>query len=599
MVSEAFSSFPLNLADFHPCPPASQRKRWEELSEESKQRLLATNDEFGKIPFPTLSASLFMEFSRVGNRTNYEQLYFTKRKALNAAVLVECSEHKQNHLDRIIDGIYSICEESAWQLPAHNSLIRDGIQLILPDVTHPVVDLFACETAAQLATVHYLLKTELNQVSPLICTRIEEEITKRVLAPYLAVHFWWMGKKEEKMCNWTTWCTQNVLLAAFLLPTSQEQRRTIVKQALYSLDCFLKDYGEDGCCNEGAQYYHHAGLCLFHALSILNEVGKGACTPLFSEPKICNIATYIKEIHAQGPYFINFADCSPLAGQCTAREYLFAKQIGDEQMMRFALHSFQSDDRSQRDLPQEINLYYRLLALFHEQEMEMATAEPEVQDIYYPSVGVLITRDDTYVLAVKAGGNGDSHNHNDTGSLTVYKRGEPLLIDIGVESYTKKTFSSERYSLWTMQSLYHNVTNFPPLEQLPGEEYQATEVEINMQKDPYIRMELASAYPKDTSLHSYRRKVTHRKGTCILLEETLETERAGVLTLMTKEKPLKGKGKIEIGESGVIRITNQEDVQDIQFESIPIKDERLRETWPSMLYRILITYTHHLLLEIE
>jgi len=55
------------------------------------------------------------------------------------------------------------------------------------------------------------------------------------------------------MCNWTSWCTQNVLLTVFLLPTTQQQRQAAVKQAAYSLDCFLKDYGADGCCSEGAQ----------------------------------------------------------------------------------------------------------------------------------------------------------------------------------------------------------------------------------------------------------------------------------------------------------------------------------------------------------
>ena len=77
-----------------------------------------------------------------------------------------------------------------------------------------------------------------------------------------------MGNGSEPMCNWTPWCTQNLLIAAALLgPASRLP--DAVRQAAYSLDCFLKDYGEDGCCNEGAQYYSHAGLCLFNALELL------------------------------------------------------------------------------------------------------------------------------------------------------------------------------------------------------------------------------------------------------------------------------------------------------------------------------------------
>ena len=78
-------------------------------------------------------------------------------------------------------------------------------------------------------------------------------------------------------------------------------------------------------------------------------------------------------------------------------------------------------------------------------------------DVYYKSVGLFVARDDTLCLAVKAGDNADSHNHNDTGSFTVYKNGLPLIIDVGVESYTQKTFSPRRYEIWTMQSAYHNL----------------------------------------------------------------------------------------------------------------------------------------------
>lgn len=48
------------------------------------------------------------------------------------------------------------------------------------------------------------------------------------------------------MCNWTAWCTQNVLLTAFLGDTDQDTRRQVFRKAARSLDFFLKDYGEDG-----------------------------------------------------------------------------------------------------------------------------------------------------------------------------------------------------------------------------------------------------------------------------------------------------------------------------------------------------------------
>ncbi|MGO7165324.1 heparinase, partial [Rhizobium johnstonii] len=90
-----------------------------------------------------------------------------------------------------VDGIFLIAEESGWQLPAHNAYERSGARLPLPDNSQPVVDLFAAETAALLATVVALLRDELDGISPEITARVEREIEIRILSPYLDRHFWW------------------------------------------------------------------------------------------------------------------------------------------------------------------------------------------------------------------------------------------------------------------------------------------------------------------------------------------------------------------------------------------------------------------------
>lgn len=98
-------------------------------------------------------------------------------------------------------GIFSICEESAWQLPPHNSYERDTPQLLLPDATQPVLDLFACETGAILGTVCYLLKEKLDAISPFLTRCIAYELDHRIFTPYLTRHFWWMGNGSEPMNN--------------------------------------------------------------------------------------------------------------------------------------------------------------------------------------------------------------------------------------------------------------------------------------------------------------------------------------------------------------------------------------------------------------
>lgn len=585
---------------FEPYPAIGDRAAWEALPEGWKAASVRLGEQYLGFPYPALSAVDFMDFSRTGERTRYEDKLFSKRRALNALVLAECAEDKGRFLDDIINGIFSICEESAWQLPAHNTYIRDTPQLLLPDSTAPVLDLFACETGSVLAAACYLLKDRLDAVSPFITRRIFHELELRIFRPYLEQHFWWMGNGREPMNNWTVWCTQNVLLSVFLTDTDNVLQSQVFSKACRSIDDFLAGYGEDGCCDEGAQYYRHAGLCLFNVMEVLNSITDGHFAPLYQEPKLKNIAAYILNVHIGGRYYVNFADCSPIAGRAGVREFLFAKRMQDEEMMRFAAQDFMAGGAASLLLPDENNLYYRLQNAFTVGEIsQYALAHPEPpahRDIYYPSVGLFLVRDDLLCLAVKAGDNADSHNHNDTGSFTIYKDAQPLLIDIGVESYTKKTFSPDRYEIWTMQSAYHNLPTMNGLMQSDGEQYRAGEIIYRIEDDlGEIGMDIAGAYPKGTGVRSYRRTAALFKGREILIHDryvpdgTLSTDPDIVLSLMTYEKPVPAEDQesltIQLGTLGTIRA---EGAALIRTEEIPITDARLKTAWEHAVYRILL-----------
>ena len=95
----------------------------------------------------------------------------------------------------------------------------------------------------------YLLRSELKEVSPFLSVMIDHELETRIFTPYLSEHFWWMGDGKSHMNNWTVWCTQNVLLSAFTRPLPKETQTAILTKAAGSIDYFLAEYGEDGCCD--------------------------------------------------------------------------------------------------------------------------------------------------------------------------------------------------------------------------------------------------------------------------------------------------------------------------------------------------------------
>jgi hypothetical protein len=110
-----------------------------------------------------MPATVFLEYARDGNRSHYEAIRNARRGALYALLFAECVEAKGRFLDDIANGLWATCEESFWGVPAH--LYIQKADLGLPDPHDPIVDLFAAQTSALVATTVYLLNTRLDSLS--------------------------------------------------------------------------------------------------------------------------------------------------------------------------------------------------------------------------------------------------------------------------------------------------------------------------------------------------------------------------------------------------------------------------------------------------
>ena len=196
----------------------------------------------------------------------------------------------------------------------------------------------------------------------------------------------------------------------------------------------------------------------------------------------------------------------------------------------------------------------------------------------------MIWREADITFAIKGGNNAESHNHNDVGSIILYKGTKPLLVDIGVETYTKTTFSDQRYTLKPMQSSYHNVVNFPPLQQKDGAEYRAQQLSLS---DSSVSFDLTGAYPKDSGLGSYvRTAFLNRDDRTITVTEDIVSSQAPVLTLMSQEEPVIRDDAIDYAS---FTVSFSKGFESAGYEVMNITDERLRKAWPDRLYRTLVT----------
>ena len=134
-------------------PPLADRAAWESLPGAARWAAAGQAALADAQTAPELPLSLWLQFTRSGDRAKWEHAYFARRRTLCALAMAEAVTNRGTYLPALADLAWRICEESAWQLPAHNSYIRDTPQLPLPDVTRPIVDLFAAETGALIATV--------------------------------------------------------------------------------------------------------------------------------------------------------------------------------------------------------------------------------------------------------------------------------------------------------------------------------------------------------------------------------------------------------------------------------------------------------------
>jgi len=615
--SAELESLLLPRAGWYPYPPASSRQAWASLPIEERQDILDLGQKALTTPWPNLPATLYLRYARDGDRAAFEASYFLRRRLLAHLVLAECVQGQGRFLDAIADAVWSICEESSWCLPAHIGVQIPGSGL--PDTAEPIVDLFAAETSALMAWTYYLLAGKLEQVSPLLPARIEREVQRRILTPTLERDdFWWMGFSERGVNIWNPWINANWLASVLLIEVDEARRIAAVAKIMRSLDRFITPYPEDGGCDEGPSYWTRAGASLFDCLELLYS-SSGRKINVYNDPKIQNIGRFIYRAHIAGDYFVNFADAPAIVSPDASLVYGFGQRIQDKTMVAFGARLEESSVESShaKDHGHDLTRVLRRITLPHpgtstEIAAERTTAPergdaPHLRDVYLPNIQFFAARDQAgktagLYLAAKGGHNAESHNHNDVGHFIVYYNGKPLIIDVGVETYTRKTFSPQRYEIWTMQSAYHSLPTIDTIMQAPGREFAAREVlcRVNDERAAFT-LDLASAYPSQAHLLSWKRNIELQRGKQVVLTDTYEFEQTPAsltLSLMTPcDIDLPTPGNILLGEAtltnnrlsaaGLISFTPGDFT--ISIEEIPITDSRLGSTWGQRVRRILFS----------
>ncbi len=564
-------------------PPRAGADFWRDsIPEAMRGSYVRYGEQYLGQPWSSLPFTVFAEFKTNGNRVNYEKLNFEKRRQLAAIVMAEIMEGKGRFTYDIINGLGSFCEETWWGIPAHYGKK-------IPLTGEQTVDLFNAETAGLVAWTAYMLKPQLDKAVPELYGRIQGEISRRVLEPARKTDYWW---KKAGM-NWNPWICSNWLTCVVLFEDDAQKKSEAIAQIVKATQTFIDSYPEDGGCDEGPGYWDRAAASVFEILRLLPD-GEGEALFMRNQQKIKAMAAYAYTTYIGNDYCVNFADAHEnKAIQQVNIVYPFGRWIGDATMCGFGAYL----GRQKNVLTNPAPLYDKsgnfptlgrelmFLRLVNGFQAE-TPREPLLRDSWLGNLQIMTARRGDFFLAVKGGNNGESHNHNDVGSLVVYAGNEPLFIDPGVGEYTSKTFSKERYSIWTMQSQYHNLPQVNGVDQKDGKQYAA---KVIAHKNGMLTLDIAGAYPEEAAVKSWKRTVSvSKKGVAVVEDYELAGYRApSRLMFMTTLRPTVAKGEVRLGG----RVLQYDEGQlEASVEEIADKlDPLLQGLWGKEMFRIVLT----------
>ncbi len=586
-------------AKWEPFPHTENRAGWQQADPAIGAAVIKKAEAYLSYEWPGIPAVKSLLIIRNGNRTEYQDISSKKREVLGTLLLAEVYEHKGRFIDQVVNGVWSVCEESFWGAPAHLPRSFDGLM----DVSAPFVELFSAETATLLAWVDYFLGKQLDQVSPQIRKRIYYETNKRIFEPLMTKHHGWMSTNANgrRPNNWNPWICSNWLNSVLLLEKNDSKRVAAVSKILGVLDEFLNPYPADGGCDEGPGYWGAAAASLYDNVSLLNLATDHAFDYVYADRKVAEMGRFIYRAQISERYFLNFADADPQPGMAASMIYRFGRDIKDTAMMRFGAYYLKNENSS---AVRGYHYFRHLFVLFMQDELKHAEKGLVLPvDCWWPDLQVMIARDkkgstDGFFVAAKGGNNDESHNHNDIGNYVVYYDGLPVLIDIGRGTYTAKTFGGKRYDIWYNRSDYHNVPSVNGYPQSAGSRFKAEKVVYNSSSSvSSLAMDISASYPEGAGVKKWQRSIRLNRGKNVQIEDVMQLKADGQVTehLMTCYPA-------ELVKPGVLVIHRREGGVSKDFylhypagefvvsvEKVPLtteEDRGVRQKWGDNIYRI-------------
>lgn len=614
-----------------PYPKYSDRQGWNMILGNNAKYLIGAGERYLDFKWRIVPATSYLAYERTGERNVMQEPLSANRVALNALMLAELAEGQGRFVDQLVDGLWHLSHSPSWVLSAH--LPRQASKRSLPDPREQLIDLGSAGLAAQVAVAWHFFHETFDKINPVISFVIEEAMKKQILDPYLNTAEyrpnWWLGfelKEGQVVNNWNPWCNADVILCFLLMEKDPVRLERALRQSARSVDKFWEYIKSDGACEEGPAYWGHAAGKMYDYLKIMSEASGGRFS-FFDHKQIKDMGEYISRSYVKNRWVVNFADASAQLSFAPSVIYNYGKAVGSSEMMDFAVYNLGNPEKQVFNTPRPVlsnDAFRSLESLSCMNELEARVAElnsrigsgesyddlmdslrKDVPDnVWYPETEFCYMRNDSgWFVAMKGGHNNESHNHNDIGTFTLYADGVPMFVDAGVGTYTKKTFSKDRYTIWSMRSEWHNLPVINGIYQHDGAGFRSSDVAVSFKKNAMrFSLDIAGAYDEEAECNFWKRDYL-MSGNILTITDTFSLKDREVADIenflvqgnvylpgeTTPEGYLVKKGETVVENSGKRMMLSYPTDMEPSVTLMELNDPRLTNVWGDSLRRISYT----------